>query len=333
MKHKPIVVVGSINMDLVCRVPRRPRPGETVLGESLETVPGGKGANQAVAAARLGARVAMIGRVGNDPFGARLLDGLRRNRVDTAHVKTTRRVASGCAMIQVDAKGENSIVVAPGANYQLCPKDIDRARPLLRSAGMVLLQLEIPIETVLHVVELCRREGVPVLLDPAPVPVKGLPAPLFGVDIFSPNETEARQLIAAKGGATAAQGKKIAVRNPGAALLERGARLVVLKRGASGSEACSAAGWTLRVPAFRVPVVDTTAAGDAFTAAFAVACNEGMETDRALRFANAAGACCCMIPGAQPSLPVRRDVEALLSRQPRPRRASPPKSSSEKKRT
>lgn len=300
-----IVVIGSINMDLVCRTPRLSRAGETILGEDdLLTIPGGKGANQAVAAARLGADVHMIGRVGDDAFGRTLLAGLRENRVNTTRVKRTPRVSSGTATILVDRRGENSIVVSPGANARVSTADVDAATSVIRRASVVVLQLEIPLKTVAHAVALCKRLGVPTILDPAPVPPTGLPAALFRVDVLSPNEPEASSLVRAK------------VRNASALaalLVRRGAGSVALKLGKRGSLWLAQGAKPIRVPAFSVEIVDTTAAGDAFTAALAVAMAEGLDPAAALHFANAAGAVCCTRLGAQPSLPTRAEVERLMN--------------------
>ncbi len=329
MRKGPIVVIGSINMDLVVRTPHIPSPGETVLGsEALAKVPGGKGANQAVAAARLGAEVWMVGRVGGDSFGAELLEGLRENTVCTDYVTATRGISSGCALIEVDDAGQNSIVVAPGANSRVSRRDIDRAKPLLRRAAFVLFQLELPLDTVAYGIEVCRRAGTPTMLDPAPVPPGGLPDSLFAVDVFSPNEGEAEAIFAAARGA-----RKRPARNAGKAAprkgkadkeaerrklaedaIKKGAGKVVLKLGAEGAWARGASGWELRTPAFPVKVADTTAAGDAFTAALAVALSEGMAVPEAVRFANAAGGICCETFGAQPALPLRQDVEILLKK-------------------
>src|SRR5436190_21851972 len=198
----PIVIIGSINMDLVCRTGRMPRPGETILGGDFVTIPGGKGANQAVAAARLassGTEVFLIGRVGSDDFGQQLLEGLKQNAVNTAHVTTTPG-ASGVAMILVDRGGENSIVVAPGANAKLSPADVDSATSIISSASVVILQLEIPLNTVRHAVGLCRESAVFTILDPAPVPADGLPRALFAVDVLTPNQQEAALILDVKRG-------------------------------------------------------------------------------------------------------------------------------------
>ena len=300
----PIVIIGSINMDLVCRTRAMPKPGQTILGGEFRTISGGKGANQAVAAARLAARgtsVHIVGRVGNDEFGQRLLAGLRTNKVNTDHVAVTKDVASGIATILVDARGENAIVVAPGANGRVTARDVDAARPLIARAAVVVMQLEIPLATVRHVVRLCRNLGVPTILDPAPVPDDGLPRDLHQVDILTPNELEAAMLLKSRRSA-----KVIAEQ-----LHRRGPRQVVLKLGAKGSLLFNDARVITAKP-FKVKVVDTTAAGDAFTGAFAVAMAEGLAASEMLRFANAAGALCCTRLGAQPSLPTRRQVERLM---------------------
>jgi ribokinase len=295
-----IVVVGSVNIDLVCRTPRFPRPGETILGTGeLHAIPGGKGANQAVAAARLGANVHMVGRVGDDTFGRQLIGALRENRVNVACVRKTPGVASGCAVIQINARGENCIVVAPGANARLSPADVDAAKLLLRKASVVVLQLEIPLATVRHTIALCRRLGVPTVLDPAPVPARAIPREIYDVDVITPNEHEAQQLSPK--------------------LLEKRARRIVLKLGKRGSLMRTRDGACVRAASFRVQVVDTTAAGDAFTGALAVAMSEGQAWGDALRFANAAGALCCTKLGAIPALPTRRAVSAIVAAHPRGR--------------
>jgi ribokinase len=304
-----ILVIGSVNTDLVCRTPHVPAPGETVLGSDLATIHGGKGANQAVAAARLGGRVRMVGRVGDDDAGKRLREGLRNNGVGVKHVRVTPGVSSGCAMILVDKRGENSIVVAPGANARVTPADVDAALPLLRRAAVVVLQLEIPLPTVRHAIATCRRLGVPTILDPAPVPPRGLPRELFAVDVLTPNQIEA-QLLARPGSVPAhALGAPGRI---GRGLLAKGAGAVVLKLGARGSFYADRAGAAGSARAFKVEVVDSTAAGDAFTGALAVAMSEGRGLVDALPFANAAGALCCTGYGAQPSLPTRRDVERFM---------------------
>jgi len=313
-KPKPIVVVGSINMDLVCRTPLMPKPGETVLGTDFVTVPGGKGANQAVAAAKLSksSPVYMVGRVGADDFGARLLDGLQKHQVHTRHVKVTEGVASGIAMILVDSKGENSIVVAPGANHKLTPADVDDARDLIASAAAVVLQLEIPYEVVKHTIKLCRELGVFTILDPAPAPAKGLPKAFYGVSLITPNQTEAELLLGQQSVHVQAR-RPVEPKQVAADLLDKGPGMVVLKLGSAGAMYLTRDGQMENIKPFKVKVVDTTAAGDAFTGGLAVALSEGMEFGPAIRLANAAGALTCTGFGAQPALPSRAAVDRLIA--------------------
>ncbi|CAN5421493.1 ribokinase [soil metagenome] len=315
----PIVIIGSINMDLICRTPHIPRDGQTVLGDHFMTLPGGKGANQAVAAAKLAAGeqlVHIIGRVGDDDFGQRLLNGLDQHHVNTKSVTVTEGVSSGVAMILVDRRGENSITVAPGANAKLLPRDIDAAEDLIRGASVVLMQLEIPLPTVRHAIALCRRHNVFTILDPAPAPEK-LPRSLYQVDLFTPNQTEAEMLL---GLAPSHRVKRKRVEDPkqiAADLLARGPRSVVLKLGAKGSLAAGDGAPIEYAKPFKVKVVDTTAAGDAFTGALAVARAEQMDWHGTLKFANAAGALATTAFGAQPALPGRDAVDQLMKRSAR----------------
>jgi ribokinase len=315
---RPIVVIGSINMDLVCRCPRMPAPGETVAGQDLLTIPGGKGANQAVAAAKLAApgdEVHLVGRVGDDDFGQRLLVGLREHGVNTRRVTITEGAWTGCAVILVDKAGENSIVVSGGANARVSVEDVDAAAELIASAAVVVMQLEIPPATVAHAVALCRRAGVRVILDPAPVPAKGLPRGLYNVDVLTPNQTEAEALLASRAGmGRMKRARRADARQLATDLLARGPSRVIVKLGAKGAMFVGRNDddGVEHVKGFRAKVVDTTAAGDAFTGALAVALAEGMEVGRAVRFANAAGAKCCERFGAQPSLPTRIEVEGLM---------------------
>lgn len=309
-----IVVIGSINMDLVCQCGRMPQPGETVMGSDLLTIPGGKGANQAVAAARIagpGDEVHLVGRVGDDDFGQRMLVGLREHHVNTDRVTVTEGTSSGCALILVDKAGENSIVVSPGANAKLTPEDVDAAADRIEDAAVVVLQLEVPTSTVAHAVAVCRRLGVRVVLDPAPVPAKGLPRALYQVDVLTPNQTEAEALLAKPGAmGRMRRARRVDAKQLGEELLERGPGVVVLKLGAKGALVVD--NEIEHVKGFKTRVVDTTAAGDAFNGALAVALAEGMEWGRAVRFANAAGAKACERFGAQPALPTRMEVEGLL---------------------
>lgn len=303
MPRRPfIVVIGSINTDLILPISRLPVPGETLRGDDAQVVHGGKGANQAVAAARLGADVAMVGRVGQDDFGDRMRAGLAAEGVDVRHVRRTPG-SSGTAMILLQAGGENSIILSPGANAKVTPEDVRAAVPLIRRADAVLLQLEIPLKTVHAALRAARAAGVPIVLDPAPAPAGRVPKWLTKVDVLSPNESEAALLL----GKPHKRPQQTA-----AALISAGARNVVLKLGAAGSLHADATGVLTQSAGFKVKVVDTTAAGDAFTAALAVGLAEGMELPRAVRFANAAGARACEKFGAQPALPTRMEVESLL---------------------
>lgn len=314
---KRIVVVGSINMDLVCRTPRIPVAGETILGDHLITAPGGKGANQAVAAAKLAGTqtdVYLVARVGADDFGQRLLNCLSQHRVRTEQVAITEGVSSGCAMILVDRKGENSIVVAPGANAKLSPGDIDRAESLIEGAAAVVLQLEIPMETVQHALALAHRHGVFTILDPAPVPARGLPRELMNVDLLTPNQGEAEMLLGMKRTHNVSAKKLSDPKQIAMNLLSRGPKSLALKLGRKGALFVTRDGGIEQFKAHKVEVSDTTAAGDAFTGALAVAQAEGVSLSEAVRFANAAGAACCKEFGAQPALPTRDVVDRLMRR-------------------
>jgi ribokinase len=312
---RKIVVVGSVNMDLVCRCPRMPELGETVTGSDLLTITGGKGANQAVAAAKLagpGDEVHLVARVGDDDFGQRLLVGLREHGVRTDRVTVTEGTSTGCAMILVNKAGENSIVLSPGANARLTSADVDAAADLIAQASVVLLQLEIPSETVAHAIAVAKRSGARVILDPAPVPPKGLPRALYAVDVLTPNQTEAKALLAKRQAmGRMRRTKPVDVRQLGQELLERGPSAVVMKMGRKGALLLNGEDIE-HVKGRKVTVVDTTAAGDAFNGALGVALAEGMEMGRAVRFANAAGAKACERFGAQPGLPTRMEVEALM---------------------
>lgn len=299
---KPIVVIGSLNIDLVARAARIPAPGETLLGADFATHPGGKGANQAVAVARLGLPVQMIGRVGEDGFGAQLREHLMLSGVDIAAVRTSPG-ASGVALIVVADTGENSIVVVPGANALLTPQDLDESIETLRSASVVLTQLETPIETILHLAELCQREGVPLILDPAPA--QALPQELLSkVTWFTPNETEAAFFTG-----SADNADPVATAND---FMEMGLTNIVLKLGSRGAYLATADGRQHRIPSFPVAAVDTTAAGDCFNGAFATGLALGMAPPESAQFATAAAAISVTRFGAQPSMPDRAEVQQLL---------------------
>ena len=303
--EKPrIVVIGSANFDLVVPVRHLPRPGETVLGGSMQTVTGGKGANQAVAAARLGAAVSFVGRIGDDDFGDAVRERLAADNVNCTHLLPTPEHRTGVALITVAHDGQNAIAVAPGANAELTTSDIGLAETVIANARACVLQLEIPPQTARFALELARRHGVQTVLDPAPVP-NDAPEGLLDVDIVTPNETEGQQLLGSK--ADVSSHHAIA-----AELRRRGAAGVVLKLGAAGAFVLDE-DHAEQIPGFEVDVVDTTAAGDAFTGALAVAHAMRLPLIEATRFANAAGALACTRHGAQPSLPTRAAVEKLLA--------------------
>ena len=304
-ERKPIVVVGSINIDLVANASRLPTEGETVLARDLRTLPGGKGANQAVAVGRLGYPVRMIGRIGNDAFGTQLKIYLEEASVDTAGVKTTEG-SSGAAVIIVLPSGENSIVVTPGANAMMSPQDVERSIGIIRSAGMVLTQLEIPVDTVECLARICAREGVPLMLDPAPA--TDLSASLFRqVQWFTPNETETCFFTVGRNSRVKPDPVAMA-----RMLLQKGIKGVVLKRGADGAylESTTEAGG--HVDAFAVNAVDSTGAGDAFNGAFATGLMRGMGALASARFAAAAAAVSVTRIGAQSAMPTLEEVEELL---------------------
>jgi ribokinase len=304
----PVVVVGSINIDLVANTDRIPVEGETVLGSDFQIHPGGKGANQAVAVARLGHPVSMIGRLGDDAFGSQLKTHLESAGVDVAGVMTTPG-SSGVAVIIVGQKGENCIVITPGANALLTPQDLDTHIDIIRSAGVVLTQLEIPIETVQHLAKICMQEKVPLILDPAPA--KELPQSLFeDVEWFTPNETEAAFFAENSNGSADTSDPAAMAKT----LMARGVKGVVLKLGARGAFMASRHGLAELLNSFPVNAVDTTAAGDAFNGAFATALLMQMGPLESARFAAAAAAISVTRPGAQPSMPAMADVKQLLER-------------------
>ena len=301
-----VVVVGSLNIDLVTHTERIPAPGETVLGGDLATVPGGKGANQAVAAARLGAQTAMVGQLGDDGFAAQLRQSLAADNIDAQHV-TTADAATGVALIVVDADGQNSIVVASGANMRVTPADVDAAAETIVNADVLLLQLEIPLDSVKRAAEIAHANDVTVILNPAPA--QPLPADLLAlVDILVPNESETATLT---GLPVESEAELTTAAN---ALRAFGIETVLLTLGERGVLLADSDGIQL-FPAFRVDsVVDTTAAGDAFLGGFATAMAEGSSVAKAVPWGCASGALAVTKAGAQPSLPSRDDVQELLAR-------------------
>jgi len=304
--RRPIVVVGSVTMDLVTRTPRIPAVGQTLIGTAFESTPGGKGANQAVAAGRLGYRVAMVAKVGDDAYGPALVENLKGAGVETAAVETAQG-SSGLAPIYVAEGGQNLIVVVPGANGKMDRAVVDRHAELIRSAGIVLCQLEIPMDTLGYTLEFCAKANVPVMLDPAPA--AALPEAAFGqVAWFTPNETEAAFYV----------GEGASAEENAARLLAKGLRGVVLKRGEAGAYVAMAGGRADWVKPFKVEAIDTVAAGDCFNGAFAVALEEGKDPWAAARFANAAAAICVTRKGAQASMPSRAEVDAFLAKRSSP---------------
>jgi ribokinase len=300
-----IVVFGSINMDLVAGTQRLPRPGETLAGHSFRTVPGGKGANQAVACARLGAPTRMVGRLGADGFGVALRAGLVQEGIDVTGVGADPVQPSGVALITVEASGENTIIVVPGANGAVGAAELERLDAALAGARALLLQFEVPLEAVIAAAERARAQGVTVILDPAPA--QALPAALFPlVDILTPNESEAAALVGfpIADEAAAAQAAH--------QLRARGSAAVVIKRGGHGALALTPDG-VVALPAMPVTAVDTVAAGDAFNAGLAVALAAGQPFAMALRWGLAAGALAVTRPGAQEAMPTRDEVLDLLA--------------------
>jgi ribokinase len=303
-KRPRIAVVGSLNMDLVARAPRIPQPGETIIGSQFGTIPGGKGANQAVAAARLGAQVTMIGRVGCDVYAETLLETLSAAGVHHAFTVHDPEASTGVALIMVDGAGQNSIVVVPGANMRLSPADVAAAERAIADADVLILQLENPLEAVLHAAEVAQAHDVTVVLNPAPA--RALPRNLLAtIDVLIPNESETALLT----GLPACGPTEIEM--AAQSLLKMGPGTVALTLGDRGA-------WLAtrdraeHVPAFPVTPVDTTAAGDAFVAGFSVALAEGRPAKEAVRWGNAAGALAATRFGAQSSLPARGEVEKIL---------------------
>ena len=297
-----ILVIGSINMDLVVRVSHSPKPGETVLGSDFATFPGGKGANQAVAASRMGGEVSMVGRVGMDDFGNALLQELVDNQIRTTHVIKDPTAPTGIAMITVAPDGENMIVVASGANGKVSEEDVNDAHSLMGEVDIMLTQMECPLETITAAIDLADVHNLPVILNPAPAqPLsKGL---LSKVELLTPNRSELA-LLSGEKDLEAGVNK----------LRAWGVQNLVITLGSEGARVISK-DIDLHLPAFKVTAVDTTAAGDAFNGALAVAIAEGESLLDAVRYGMAAGALAATKRGAQPSLPTREEVEALLRAQ------------------
>ncbi len=302
--NNKIVVVGSSNTDMILKSPRIPKPGETILGGVFTTAAGGKGANQAVAAARAGGNITFIARIGNDDLGRQSIKGFKKDGINIDYIKKDETAPSGVALIMVDEQGSNSIAVASGANANLIPDHIHEARNAIENSDILLMQLETPLETVVEAAKIAASVGVKTILNPAPA----IPLPdhlLKNISIITPNEIEAEILTG------------ISVRNTDSAmqatacLHEKGIETIIITLGAKG---CYLSKDNIRkiIPGFSVKAIDTTAAGDTFNGAFAVALAEGLPIEEAVRFANAAGALSVTKEGAQPSIPYRKDIKAFL---------------------
>lgn len=307
-----VIVLGSINMDLVARCPQLPVAGETLTATSFHEIPGGKGANQAVAASRAGAEVTLIGRVGDDGFAPRLTSHLERQRVDCRQVQPTADTPSGLALIAVSAAGENQIVVVPGANGAVSCDDVDRCRSLIESSDVLLVQLEVPLAAVARAIGIARAAGVRVILDPAPAPTTALPRELLDVDLICPNETEAAALTE-QARETDSKMDSLATAEAAARQLhELGARAVVVTLGSRGALLLCEDRVQLVEPTL-VTAIDTTAAGDAFAGAVAVRWSETGDLTDAVRWGNIAGGLAASRLGAQPSMATREEIERIAS--------------------
>lgn len=299
-----ICVVGSSNTDMIVRAERIPKPGETILGGVFSTAAGGKGANQAVAAARAGGEVTFIARVGGDLFGDSALEGFKADGIDIGHVTRDSEAMSGVALIVVDSHGENSITVAPGANARLSPDDVYKARDVITSSDILLMQLEVPIETVEAAASIAVESGVRIILNPAPA--RSLSDALLAkVSLLTPNETEAELLtgmLAADMSSALTVTETLRGKGVGTVIVTMGSAGVFVNDGAVHGP----------VVGFKVEPVDTTAAGDVFNGALAVALAEGKTLDEACRFANGAAALSVTKLGAQPSAPKRADILRFL---------------------
>jgi ribokinase len=303
-----IVVVGSLNMDLVIQVPTIPKPGETVLGDNFATFPGGKGANQAVAAARLGASVAMVGQVGADTYGESLINNLSTEGVNIDHIFIDESNATGVAMISVDASGQNSIVVASGANFTLTKEHIQSAWEKIGDIDILIMPLETPPDTIFESARLANKRDVKIVLNPAPARL--LDAELLSlVDVLVPNEHEILQVSEYYNSANTE------VEKAARTLIDQGVNAVVTTLGSNGVSIVENSKNEVLLPPFSVDVMDTTAAGDSFVAALAVGLGEGKTLYEASYFANAAGALTVTKLGAQPSLPTRTEVKEFLDRE------------------
>lgn len=306
MKRTQVLVIGSLNMDLVVRTPRVPNDGETLMATSFHRYFGGKGANQAVAVARQGVRTLMAGRVGADSFGQEQLESLHRDGIETQYVLIDAEQPSGVASILVDARGNNRIMVVPGANGQVNPADIEALVPVMATSACVVIQLEIPLDAVVAAIRSANEQGAKVVLNPAPA--QPLPFDIYPfITVITPNETEAQIL-------TGVQVNDLAsAREAAQLLLQRGVLAAVITLGAQGVYGLTLAD-EFYLPAHDVRAVDTVAAGDTFTGALAALIGEGQSLKAAVEYANAAAALSVTRHGAQPSIPKRAEVAKFLER-------------------
>jgi ribokinase len=301
-----ILVVGSINMDMVVRTAHMPAPGETVLGWDFKTIPGGKGANQAVGISRLGGQVVMIGKLGRDEFGQTLRDTLHKEQIDVSHIRFSDDAPNGIALITLDGAGQNCIVVASGANMALTPEEVIESWQQIKPVDVVVTQLEIPVGCVMAAAKVAKEAGAKVILIPAPA--QDLPDELLSrVDILVPNESELELLTAEK--ICHEQQAEAAARR----MLEKGVGQVVLTLGSRGALVVEREKVAIKLSPYQVDVVDTTAAGDAFVAGLAFKVAEGAPLLDATNFGNAAGALAVTQLGAQPAMPTLKKVENLLN--------------------
>ncbi|MFA6438799.1 MAG: ribokinase [Bacteriovoracaceae bacterium] len=305
--NNSIVVIGSSNTDMILKVKEIPRPGETIIGGTFFTAQGGKGANQAVAAACCGGNVSFIAKIGNDQFGDIAIQGYEKNGINTNNIVRDNSTASGIALIFVDAKGENAIGVASGSNAHLAVEDIYSVQNVISNAAVLLMQLEIPLDAIIAAAEIAHKKHIRIILNPAPS--QQLPDHLLSkISIITPNETEAEQLTG-----IAVVNEEDAL-NAGEALLKKGVECVIVTLGARGAIVVTNEYFEV-ISSFKVKAVDTTAAGDTFNGALAVELANGSTIRDAVRFANAAAAVSVTRIGAQSSVPSRNEVERLLSEQ------------------
>jgi ribokinase len=304
MRKPKIIVIGSLVYDLVAKAERRPQKGESLLGTEFGMFPGGKGANQAVQCAKLGAEVWMVGRVGDDFFGESLIKNLKKEGVNTKYIVKDKTTTTAVGCIVIDKEGDNSIVMVPQANMKNTKADVEKVKNILGKFDVLILQLEIPLNVVIYSAKLARKNNLKIILNPAPA--KEIPDSLIKIcDILTPNETEAEILT----------GIKIEnledAKSAGKRLLTRGAKCVIITLGEKGALYCTKEEISL-IPSFKVKAVDTTAAGDAFNGTLAVAIALGKEIKEGIKLANAAGALSATKMGAQPSLPGKKELEKFL---------------------